>query len=219
MTAPVHHLPADTVAGYANGEAAEAEALLVATHLALCPTCRSEVSRLEALGGVALETLEPAPALDLDAMLARLDEPEPAPTVAPRPRVAPTGQLATLPEPLRSYVGSFDGLPWKTKIPGVRTADLGLSLGEVPVRLSVLKPGLKLPRHTHAGRELTLVLQGGFENGHGHYVRGDVEVGLPEQVHAMVIDPGDPCIALSVNEGSLEPVDLLGKLVSKFVSF
>ena len=219
MTAPVHHLPADTIAAYANGEAPEAEALLVATHLALCPACRGEVARLEAVGGATLESLEPAAPLDLDAMLARLDEPEPAPMVAPRPRAAPTGQLAVFPEPLRSYVADFDGLPWKTRIPGVRTAELGLSLGEVPVRLSVLRPGLKLPKHTHAGRELTLVLQGGFENGHGHYARGDIEVGLPDHVHAMVIDPGDPCIALSVNEGQLEPVDLLGKLVSRFVSF
>ncbi len=219
MTTPVHHLPADALAGYASGEACEAEALLIATHLALCPACRGAVAKLEDLGAATLLSLEPAPPLDLDAMLARLDDPEPVPTVAPRPRVAPTGALRAFPEPLRSYVGDFDGLPWKTKIPGVRSAELGVALGEVPVRLNVLRPGLRLPRHTHAGRELTLVLQGGFENGHGHYGRGDIEVGLPDDVHAMVIDAGDPCIALSVNEGALEPVDLLGRLVSKFVRF
>ena len=43
---------------YAAGSLSEPVALLIATHLALCPRCRHEVEEFEALGGALLEDLE-----------------------------------------------------------------------------------------------------------------------------------------------------------------
>ena len=48
-----HHLPEDRLAAYAAGTAGEADALLVASHLVLCPDCRRRVAEYEALGGIS----------------------------------------------------------------------------------------------------------------------------------------------------------------------
>ena len=56
---PSHHPSDDLLIAYAAGAQEDPVALAVATHLALCPRCRKEVSRLEELGGVFLESQEP----------------------------------------------------------------------------------------------------------------------------------------------------------------
>jgi len=57
--APDHHPSDERLLEYASGAAPEPIALLVATHLALCPACRHVTAELEAVGGALLETLPP----------------------------------------------------------------------------------------------------------------------------------------------------------------
>src|SRR5690242_7914487 len=106
---PDHHPTEALLLDYAAGVLHEPAAVVVATHMALCPTCRARVRALDAVGGAMLEALPAvAPAAGaLDAVLARLDAPEPAPSVAPI--VAPAGLDAAtrrlVPQPLRGYLG------------------------------------------------------------------------------------------------------------------
>jgi len=55
-----HHIGDDLLLNYASGALDEASSLLVATHLALCPTCRGRAERAEMIGGELLESLPPA---------------------------------------------------------------------------------------------------------------------------------------------------------------
>ncbi len=72
------HLTIDELLiAHAAAKLPEPVALIVATHLALSPKARARYARYEAIGGVLLDELEPAPLAD-DAWLrlqARLDEP------------------------------------------------------------------------------------------------------------------------------------------------
>ena len=52
---PSNHVSDDLLAAYAAGTLSEAESLLVATHAALCPTCRAAISEFEAVGASLLE--------------------------------------------------------------------------------------------------------------------------------------------------------------------
>ncbi len=168
LKAPSHHPSEARLLDYASGALAEPPALLVATHLALCPRCRRAVAELEAVGGVLLDGLPPAPlgAGSLERTLARLDEPE-----APAPP-APGGGDPALPQPLRGYLGDgLDCLPWRRLGP---LAEVRL-LQDFPgftTRLLWVAAGAAVPAHTHHGSELTLVLRGGFADERGQFRRG-----------------------------------------------
>ena len=157
---PSHHPSEARLLDYASGALPEPPALLVATHLALCPACRRAVAELEAVGGALLDLAPPAPLADgrLERTLARLDEQAPWRPPAPAARRAAT----SLPQPLRGYLGdSLDCLPWRRLGP---IAEVRL-LPDFPgftTRLLWARAGAAVPAHTHHGSELTLVLRGGF---------------------------------------------------------
>ena len=55
-----HHPSDETLAAFAAGTLDEARALVVATHVALCPHCRGAVQMMEAVGGALIKTIAPA---------------------------------------------------------------------------------------------------------------------------------------------------------------
>jgi putative transcriptional regulator len=204
-----HHPDEELLVSYASGAADEAFALVVATHLAFCPQCRRVVSAFERTGGAMLETLAPAAMKDdaLARTLARLDEPAP---VTSRPPVVGDGRV---PEPLRSYVGSLDK-SWLPLGPGVAHRPL-MKRGRTTVRLIRALPGASVPVHSHEGRELTLVLTGGFHDETGQFGPGDLESATPETRHKPVADPGDVCINLALTDAPLRFFSVLPRLVGK----
>ncbi len=54
-----HHLSDELLSGYAAGTLAEGWSIAVATHLALCPACRSRLKQFEQIGGQLLDAGEP----------------------------------------------------------------------------------------------------------------------------------------------------------------
>ena len=207
---------------YAAGSAAEPVSLLVATHLALCPACRHDVERMEALGGTLLDGLDTAP-LDKDLALRVMDRLDSPPdwlardeAAAERPAPAGPGE-ARLPNPLRDYIGgSLDDLSWK-KRGGVAEADILPEADSFRTRIMRIDPGTAMPGHTHAGRELTLVLTGGFSDGGAHYLRGDVALADDTVNHSPVADPGEPCLCLAVTDGPLRLTGRFARLLNPFL--
>ncbi|MBT5240772.1 MAG: hypothetical protein HOL61_09360, partial [Rhodospirillaceae bacterium] len=160
-----HHPGEDLLVSYGAGGIGESWSLAVATHLALCPACRRTVADLEDIGGVLLDDSRPEimSAGALDRAFAALDAPAATKTTPP------AATSATLPQPLRDYVGGdVDTVPWRSVGGGVRqhvitTSDKAWS------RLLLIPPGRPVPEHGHRGRELTLVLSGSFTDQHGAY--------------------------------------------------
>jgi putative transcriptional regulator len=213
MIGASHHPPDEMLVAYGAGSLDEAGALLVATHLTLCPRCRAEVAHVEALGGQVMDELPPTAlsAGALDAVLAVLNLP--APVAPPPARKRPSG----LPAPLAAYVGDgLDTLPWKRLGRGIEQVFL---LGDRAVRARLLRvaPGVVIPRHGHAGLELTLVLAGGFADQGRAYDRGDVEVADRQTVHAPAADAKEGCLCLAVTDAPLRLTGLLGLLINPFV--
>jgi putative transcriptional regulator len=213
--APSHHPSDERLLAYAAGALPEPPALLIASHLALCPRCRHAVAELEALGGALLETLPPAALAEgsLEHVLARLDQ-EPA---APAPAPPRGGGDPTLPQPLRDYVGeALDCLPWRRFGP---IAELRLLPDHraFTTRLLWVRAGAAVPAHTHAGSELTLVLRGGFSDATAHFVRGDVEEADSTMDHRPVADEDEDCICLAVTDAPLKLTSRFGRLLNPFV--
>jgi putative transcriptional regulator len=188
---------------YATGNLSPPFAVLIASHLTLCPACRHTVRAFEGVGGALLYAAEPMQLASngLDAVLRRLDSAEPALPVAPAPPpVAPPALsgFGHLPRPLQRFLAELPDRPfWRRAFFGLETVRMP-RFGEVRARLMRIAPGSAMPRHTHAGNELLLVLQGGYSDQTGHYDRGDVAYGDPELVHQPRADKSTGCLCFSV---------------------
>jgi putative transcriptional regulator len=117
---------------------------------------------------------------------------------------------ALMPLALRHYVNRHLGgsLAWRTLLPGLQQCVVARE-GDTQARFLRCRPGKAIPAHTHVGREATLVLQGGFHDASGDYVRGDIAVSDQTVDHRPVADRSGECIIFLVHEG---PVRLTGPL-------
>ena len=185
-----HHPTETTLASYAGGALPEAMALVVATHLHVCPACRRLKAMVEAMGGSELRDMPPT-AMDDDALelvLARTERP-----VVP---VTPTLRVAGLPPPLD--VCEFG--PWQRIGFGLRWRPL-ITGGTMLAGLLEGVPGKMLPAHAHTGMELTCVIGGSFVDGAERYTAGDLAEIEGEHQHRPTIDGNGPCLCIIATEG------------------
>lgn len=221
---PIHHPADEHLLEYAAGAASEGLALLMATHLTLCPHCRSKAAAMERLGGAMIEELPPA-SVAADARercLARLDAPEPPAesdagvTAVTKP--APARPL--LPRALRDRIGGDgDALQWRAVLRGVDQALLVEGPGGARTRLMRIRAGHAVPQHTHRGTEFVCVLAGGFSDVSGHYGRGDVAVSDESIDHQPTADADGDCICLAVTEAPVRLTGRFWRMLNPFVRF
>ncbi|MEO0401914.1 MAG: ChrR family anti-sigma-E factor [Pseudomonadota bacterium] len=209
-----HHLSDDILMGYAAGTLPEAFNLLVAAHLSLCDSCRAHAESFEAIGGEVMDltpgndvALEPGSFAATMALIAGG-----APDEIRMPRV----RNSVLPGPLQDYVGGdLDSIQWRAVGMGVKQAILPTS-SDASARLLFIPAGAAMPDHGHKGMEMTLVLQGAFQDEDDYFARGDVEVADSDMHHTPVADIHEDCICLAVTDAPLEFQGLLPKIVQKF---
>lgn len=198
-----HHLSDELLESYAAGSLSEGWSIAVASHLALCPSCRQRLETFECLGGQLLEALPVAEPIDAawNAIQARLTSREAKPeTVKP----VRSSAVSVLPEPLRSYTGGDVGsLKWRALGRGAYHIIIPTGDEATTVRLLKIPAGKPVPEHDHGGRELTLVLSGSFADGDEIFARGDIEEADAGLVHQPVATPGADCICLAVTDAPL----------------
>lgn len=197
---------------YAAGSLPETAALVVATHLALCPHCRAEVGRYEAVGGQLLDDVDPVEIGDaaLDRVLAKLNGREPPPVV----RAAVEAPADGIPQPLRDYLGApLESFKWNLLLPKVR--EIKLRDG-AQGRLSMLKikAGGSIPVHTHGGAEYTLVLTGAFTDSTGKYNRGDFAFADQDLKHQPIAAVTEDCICLALSEAPMRFTGPVARLLN-----
>ncbi len=223
MTGPAVVAPSrdELLAAHAAGRLPQPMALLVATHLALSPASRRSYARFEAAGGVLLERLEPVPlsSASWERLLDRLGEEDgPPPGPAARPSVPQA--LRRIPRPLRDHIpGSLDRLGWRQRGTAAE-ADLAVEGSPAGYRTSLVRvrAGRAIPRHTHEGLELTLVLEGAFRDGPARYARGDLAVADPSVDHKPTAEPGEDCLCLAVVDARRRLTGPIGRLLNPFVA-
>ncbi|MCB1475186.1 MAG: cupin domain-containing protein [Rhodobiaceae bacterium] len=220
-----HHVSDALLLDYATGSLGEGWSIAVASHLALCPSCRKRLTLMESAGGALFSVTHAAPsdgpAIDDSwaRMRARLlDKPDAgnlpsAPSPAMKSPVAPT-----LPEPLRSYVGGdVDTLQWRSLGRGAYHLPIATGDKSTSVRLLRIPAGGPVPEHGHRGRELTLVLAGSFHDETGVFARGDFEEADEDLEHQPVAMPGADCICLAVTDAPLRFRSWVVRLAQPFL--
>ncbi len=212
-----HHLSDECLLEYAAGSLPEAESLIVASHLAMCGDCRQQLELLEEVGAVLLEDGEVENISDdsYEAVMAKIAAPlgeEPS-------RRIEFGEdtLRLIPSPLRGYLdGDLSKLQWKRSGRGIEEVSLKHQ-GDTRISLLRIRPGQKIPSHTHSGEEYTLILDGGYTDGDAHFGQGDVSHLDGTVDHAPVADPGRPCLCLSVRTGPPRLTGIVGRILNPFI--
>ena len=196
-----HHTSQDLLLEYAAGGLDEANSILVASHLALCPACRTTAAEAENLGGALLESGEPE-AMSISSLAKVLDRIGTQGDKSSVPK-ADAGTNAALPQPLRGYVN--DQLArggWRWIAQGLRQMALSTSKAAT-ARIFRLSPGTRVPVHSHQGQELTLVLTGSYRDECGVFARGDVADLDDSVTHQPVVSRDGECLALAVTRAPL----------------
>lgn len=208
-----HHLTPALTMAYSAGTLPEAFNLIVATHLTLCDTCRAEVEAFDAIGGTLVEGSDSAdlsPTCLADTLnLIRMD-----PSAG---HAEPQPVESDLPQPLAAYVGGrLSDVKWRPVGMGVKQAILPTT-DDATARLLYIPAGTAVPDHGHNGMEITLVLQGAFEDAGGRFARGDVEIATKDLDHTPIADISEDCICLAVTDAPLRFKGLLPRLAQQFL--
>ena len=205
----------EVYSNYAAGCLDPAFCLLVETQAALRPDVARAVARAETIAGVFLET-EESVALSAGAMnkaFAMIDAFEAGDrpdTMAVHRAGEGLDELLALPEPLReTALQSFQSQKWQGLTQGIRRLKLDTG-SEADVELYRIEPGCTVPKHSHSGSELTLVVAGGFSDESGSFGPGDISLKGPEDTHQPTGDMDGVCFALAVRDGGLRFTGLLG---------
>ncbi len=171
------------------------------------------MAAFEEAGGALLDAEAPANLAEdaLDRALASIAEA----TVPQRP--PQPNEACPLPVPVLNAIGrSFDDIQWRFQLPGVSVFDLD-GFGDEQVSLMRAKPGARLPRHTHEGFEMTLVLQGALKDDGEEFRVGDVSMNDETHDHRPEILGPDLCYCLIVQSGRLRFTGTLSRALNYFV--
>jgi putative transcriptional regulator len=207
------HVSNDILLSYSSGTLDEASSLLVATHLALCPYCRTRSALADSLGGYLLDSIEATPVSPemIDSVMAKVREGASCQRVEPK-RAAATHSV--VPEPLRSYVGGdLDQLQWRRLAPRIQQIAIATADERSTARLLRFQSGLRVPSHGHNGRELTLVLAGSLCDRETVMHRGDIAETDERTEHQPFAGPGEDCICLAVTDAPLRFKSMFARLL------
>ena len=186
------HLDAATLMSFAAGALAEPLSAAVSAHVSMCRHCRDELADMALIGVALLREGSASAPVRAPAL------PKEAPA-APRTGAGAGAGFERL--LARKYGVALDTVPWTRLAPGIWQHRLPLSEGvDGELYLVKLSPGVRLPRHGHAGTELTVVLAGAFADASGVYRRGEVQEVDAEVEHQPVGDAEEGCICLIAAE-------------------
>jgi len=208
-----HHPSGDLLASYAAGGLDAGATLVVGSHVEVCAECRSEISLLNGVGGMLLAKLEPVSLSEgaLERALKRLgDDRAPQRAPAPRPRFLNGFEI-----PKRLQSQQIGAKLWLA--PGIWFAPVKAEHEtETCTYLIYGAKNKTLPKHTHPGRELTVVLHGAYTDELGHFATGDFAEADDSISHAQIVSPDGECLCLISSDGAMKPEGFVARFVQSF---
>lgn len=200
-----HHLDDATLVSYSAGALPAALAVVASAHLERCAECLEQLHAADRIGGVLMQQqrVDAPPEDARAAMLALLDDEPALPQTTLPVEVMEASDPDRLPSALHPWFGhSIRALRWRRVAPGVqRILASGIAGGDL--MLLRIAPGSKLPLHSHGGNELTMILDGAYDDVLGHFAPGDVADLDGETLHQPVTSPGVPCICVAATDAPL----------------
>jgi putative transcriptional regulator len=185
---------------YACGHLSPAFDIVIATHLLGCASCRADLELAERLAADVMlndGALVPRVAAD-DILGSQRGAPD-------MPGWRPSGAMGGEPN-LAAVAGNYlalgeSALRWRGA-GGVAVAKLRSGEGD-SLWLLRARPGAVLPRHSHSGSELTVVLQGAYVIDDQVFSVGDLEDADESVRHQPIVTTRGECLCLAATTGPL----------------
>lgn len=219
-----HHPTHELMSVFASGELPASLSIAVAAHIELCRDCQTVVDRMtQQAAQQEFTTPLPTSSLqgheedfaDMIAQITRddtlfdsqLDSAETA-----EKTIEFKGQHYTLPRALQSLI-----LQKPQKLGKLTRSRIDLQEGSLKTSLLHIEPGGSVPMHTHKGFELTLLLDGEFEDEMDIYQKGDFIWLTGQHEHTPTTTTG--CLCFTVSNDALQFTQGISKLLNPIGQF
>ena len=123
------------------------------------------------------------------------------------------GKKFMLPRSLRRYAFKTQG--WKKLVGKLWQSQVDLG-GDSRAEFIYMEQGGTVPEHTHRGNELTLVINGEFEDGVNCYSDGDLIMLDSQHTHAPKAKDDEGCLVFSIVDQPLHFTSGLARLLNPF---
>lgn len=200
-----HHPGISLLELYCDGSLTAEIAVLVASHLEYCPHCQQLCRDIEA--DQAWQLSQAQTSVATEPQWQQMFEQITASAAPVTPKLRPADSVLDVGPYQFRIPRTLQHLAVKRSkwlnIGGI--ASCKLPSGE-PHHLSLLliDKNTDVPRHTHHGLEMTLVLAGEIVDEAGRYVPGDLIINTPDETHKPRNISDQPCLCLSVLSAPLQ---------------
>lgn len=215
MTTVHQHPDLAWLIDYAAGTLTPGFHTVIAGHLDVCAGCR-EQTRAAANFGLQMinDSVPHAPTRLAPAAIRSLNRASQVSPASPLPR--------TRGAPLREFVAArlgFDwaALDWRASVAGLRIAKLQENDSE-RVWLLHGSAGTPLPKHSHSGAELALILHGAYRTANQEFRAGDIDESDEAITHQPIVTAADECFCLLVFDGQIKYTGAMG-LAQRILKF
>lgn len=194
---------------FSSGALPLAQSACVSLHLNFCEECRRTHQKLQQLGTALFEELHPEQVSDalLRTIMTRIDE-ETEPLTYSNGSHQVESDIRN-PEDYPSLLqrlmsGDYKDLDWQRINSNLRISRLRTGDTDNEFALYHIKAGGSIPKHTHKGTELTLVLEGSFSDETGNYGSGDFLIRDAKQTHTPTAAQNADCICIGVLDAPIK---------------
>ncbi|MFH0257151.1 ChrR family anti-sigma-E factor [Vibrio rumoiensis] len=216
-----HHPTHELMTVFANGELPASLSIAIASHLELCSECKNTVESItQQTAEQQLSSVHNTPSShennedDFADMIANITQDDSLFEIqeAPLQTVEFKGQQFILPRALQSL-----SLQKQQNLGKLTRSRIELHEGNIKASLLHIEPGGSVPVHTHKGFELTLLLDGEFEDQMGRYQKGDFIWLTGEHEHSPTTKTG--CLCFTVSNDALMFTQGISKLLNPIGQF
>lgn len=233
-----HHPSHELLNQFVNGQLPASVSAAIAIHADLCPVCQEQINHLtHHVADAVFNDKQSHPTefeeqflhqfqvdgnnepeaeeeIDFESLIASitLNDDVDIPVEITNKTIDVKGIEYQLPRALNSIsLGNWAG------VGKINRSRLQLDEGGLHSSLLQIQAGGSVPSHTHKGMELTLLLDGSFQDEMGSYVKGDFIWLTNEHKHNPVSQEG--CLCLTVSDDSLVFTEGLAKLLNPIGGF
>lgn len=208
---------------YASGSCTEAREILISSYMSFCEKSCEKVYQFEHMGGVLMNNMcEPVKMKkdSLDNVLGLLEVMEKQEQQAAARRTARKKAQAAIPEAiLRKLNNKGRRLKWTPIYRGIRYCAIPMDCAKETAMLLKISPGAHTPHHEHNGLEITLVLDGAFQDENARYTAGQIVVSDKHTHHEPIADAELGCTCLMISDGPIHFTKGLSRLLNLLQRF